>query len=331
MSTLSGSTARVSVIIPVYGTAPFVAEALDSVLAQTYTDYEIIVVNDGSPDSKLLDEVLDPYQERITYIVQENRGSSGARNTGLKAARGKYVAMLDSDDRWHPEYIASQLAVLDADPTIDVVYPDAVRFDSKGIGTRRYSDEYPVGGDVSFRRVLGRECQIYGEATAQRATLLRVGLYDEELVSGEDFELWLRVLKAGGRIVYNDRVLAYYRTREGSHTSNDVIIATNVLKVLDKVGKEMQLTTEERATLDRQRERGVATLDLLEGKRAFVEGDSRTAIAKLTRAADQTKSWRLQAAIAALRIAPGLLLRLYRMRERLERCRADSRNGYLSA
>ena len=142
--------------------------------------------------------------------------------------------MLDSDDRWHPEYLTSQLSVLDADPTIDVVYPDAVRFSSGGMGVTRYSDEYPVGGDVSFRRVLGRECHIYGEVTARRETLLRVGLYDEDLESAEDFELWLRVLKSGGRIVYNDRVLAYYRIREGSHTSKDVRIAGNVLKALEQ-------------------------------------------------------------------------------------------------
>ncbi len=311
----SVSSARVSVIIPVYGTAPFVAEALDSVFSQTYGDCEVIVVNDGSPDSKMLDKVLEPYRDRITYIVQENRGSSGARNTGIRAARGEYVAMLDSDDRWHPEYMTSQLAILEADPSIDVVYTDAVRFDSRGTGRRRYSEEYSVGGEVSFRRVLARECQIYGEVTARRETLLRVGLYDEDLPTGEDFELWLRVLKAGGRIVYNDRVLAYYRTREGSLTSDDVSLATNLLKVLDKVDREMQLTAEERATLDHQRARAVAHLSRVEGKRAFVEGDSLRAVAKLTVAANHSKSWKLRAAIVALRIAPDLLLWVYRRRE----------------
>ena len=309
------SSVEVSVIIPVYGTAHLVAEALDSVLSQTYGDCEIIVVNDGSPDSKMLDEVLEPYRDRITYIVQENRGSGGARNTGIKAARGEYVAMLDSDDRWHPEYMASQLKILKADPTIDVVYSDAVRFNSRGTGTRRYSDEYPLGGKVSFQRVLARECHIYGEVTARRETLLRVGLYDEDLPTGEDFELWLRVLKAGGRIVYNDRVLAYYRTREGSLTSNDVRLAANLLKTLDKVDKEMQLTAEERATLRHQRERAVAHISRLEGKRAFIEGDPLGAIAKLTVAANHTGSWKLRAAILALRFAPALLLWVYRRRE----------------
>jgi glycosyltransferase involved in cell wall biosynthesis len=92
----------VSVIVPVYATAPYVAEALDSILAQTFTDYEILVVNDGSPDTELLETVLQRYAGRIRYLRQENAGVSVARNTALAAARGRYVAMLDSDDTWHP-------------------------------------------------------------------------------------------------------------------------------------------------------------------------------------------------------------------------------------
>ena len=330
LSTPSGSGKRVSVIVPVYGTAAFVADALDSVLKQTYTNYEIIVVNDGSPDSSLLDEVLKPYRNRIIYIVQENRGSSSARNTAIRAAQGEYVAMLDSDDRWHPEYLVSQLAVLDADPTVDVVYPDAVRFRSERMGVTRYSEQYPVGGEVTFPRVLARECHIYGEVSARRDTLLRVGLYDEDLESAEDFELWLRVLKSGGRIVYNDRVLAYYRIREGSHTSNDLRLASNVLKVLNKVGREMELTVSERAILDRQRLDLKAKLNLLEGKKALIEGDLPTAGMMLTAAANHSASWKLRTIAATLRVAPGLVRRLYMLRESWQR-RRDSEPGLHSA
>lgn len=316
-----GSDPRVSVIVPVYATTPYVAEALDSVLMQTYTDYEIIVVNDGSPDSEELEEVLKPYRDRITYIAQDNRGSSGARNSALKVARGLYVAMLDSDDRWDPEYLASQVGVLESDATIDVVYPDAVRFNSKGVGSKRYSDSYPVGGEITFLRVLERKCEIYGGVTARRQMLLRVGMYDEELRNAEDYDLWLRVLKAGGRITYNERVLARYRVREGSNTSNAMQLATHVLKILTKVGREMELTAEERAALDRQRAGMEAVVSLLEGKRAFIEGNTRTAITKLKAAAHHTKAWKLHAAIACLRVAPGLILWLYRLRELWERRR----------
>jgi hypothetical protein len=285
------------------------------VLKQTYTDYEIIVVNDGSPDSEVLEKVLKPYWDRVTYIVQENRGSSGARNSALRVARGYYVAMLDSDDRWDPEYLASQVGLLESDPTVDVVYPDAVRFTYEGVGSTRYSESFPVGGEITFLRVLTRKCQIYGEVTARRDMLLRVGMYDEELRSGEDYELWLRVLKAGGRITYNDRVLAYYRMREGSHTSNEVILATNVLKILDKVGREMELTAEERTALNHHRADIAAVLSLSEGKEALLKGDTLTAISKLKVAAHHTKSWKLGATIACLRVAPAIVLWFYRLRE----------------
>lgn len=309
------SSPRVSVIVPAYAAARFIAEALDSVVAQTFTDYEIIVVNDGSPDTELLEQALAPYRDRIVYIVQENRGSSGARNTALRAARAPLVAMLDSDDRFHPEYLASQIAVLDADPTVQVVYPDALRFDERGVGTERYSERYAVGGEVTFRRVLARECQIYGEVTARRDTLVAVGMYDEQLRSGEDLDLWLRVLKAGHRIVYNDRVLAYYRSRSDSHTADERTLSANVLTLIDRLPGKMSLDPEERALLREQRADIVAKIDFAEGKAAFVAGDAREAIARLSAARARMGGWKLGLAIAALRAAPGALRRLYAVRD----------------
>ena len=316
MSPVVGSEARVSVIIPVFGTAPFVPAALDSVLAQTYPHYEIVVVNDGSPDSGLLDQLLQPYLGRIIYLVQENRGSSAARNAGIKVARGEYVAILDSDDYWHPEYLASQLAVFDSDRTIDVVYPDAVRFTSEGKITRQFSKLHPVGGEISFMRVLSRECEIYGGATARRDTVLRVGLYDENLRTGEDFDLWLRILKAGGRVAYNDRVLAYYRERPGSLTSNDTSLITNMLGLLDRLEAKMDLSAEERVAVARQRANASAKLALAEGKAALLAGDRRNAITKLREAFRHARGWKLAAVLFGLMTVPSLVEWLFRTRNR---------------
>lgn len=321
MNAPSRSETRVSVIIPVYGTAPYVADALDSVLGQTFPSHEIIVVNDGSPDSELLDNVVARYRAQLTYIVQENRGASAARNAAIRVARGEYVAILDSDDYWSPDYLASQVSALDADRTVDVVYPDAIVFSPDRKRERRFSDFFPVRGEVSFLRVLGGKCQIYGGVTARRESFLRVGLYDENLRTGEDLDLWLRILKGGGRIAYNDSALAYCRERPGSLTSNEVTLSRNMLKLLDGLGRKLELTAEERAAVDRQRSSVAAKLSLVEGKQAFLAGDRRTAINKLTAASKHTRSWKLLAAIASLRIAPGLLLRLYRLRGRWERAR----------
>lgn len=316
MSAVAGSAPRVSVIIPVFGTAPFVPAALDSVLAQTYPHYEIVVVNDGSPDSELLDQLIKPYVDRIIYLVQENRGSSAARNAAIKVARGEYLAILDSDDYWHPEYLASQLAVFDSDPGIDVVYPDAIRFMSGRNITRSFSKLHPVGGEISFMRVLSRECEIYGGATARRDTVLRVGLYDENLRTGEDFDLWLRILKSGGRVVYNDCVLAYYRERPGSLTSNDTALIRNMLGLLQRLEAKMDLSVEERRAVDRQRAHATARLALAEGKEALLAGDRAGATSKLRQAFRHTRRWKIGAVLLGLRIVPGVVDWLYRVRER---------------
>jgi glycosyltransferase involved in cell wall biosynthesis len=107
----------VSVVIPTYNRAKYVTETIDSVLSQSYTDYEIIVVNDGSTDNTR--EALAPYMDRIRYIHQKNSGVSAARNRGIKAARGKWIAFLDSDDIWVPEKLEKQIRVADC---TDVIY-----------------------------------------------------------------------------------------------------------------------------------------------------------------------------------------------------------------
>src|SRR5260221_785574 len=90
----------VSVVIPAYNVARYISETLESVFAQTFTDYEVIVVNDGSPDTEDFEQAIAPYLNRILYLKQENLGASVARNTGLQAARGEFIAFLDADDLW---------------------------------------------------------------------------------------------------------------------------------------------------------------------------------------------------------------------------------------
>src|SRR4028119_1061372 len=117
----SATTPRVSVIIPVYNCDRYIQEAIESVLNQTYSDYEIIVVDDGSTDNTR--SVLEPYFHRIHYIYQENQGASAARNRGLQEARGKFVAFLDADDFFLlPSKLAEQVACFEAQPRLGVVH-----------------------------------------------------------------------------------------------------------------------------------------------------------------------------------------------------------------
>ena len=121
-SAINISSPLVSVIIPAYKVAPFINETLESVFAQDLNDFEVIVINDGSPDTEDLEVALEPYKERITYLKQANLGAGAARNAGLRAARGTYVAFLDGDDIWFPIFLSEQIRFLETGDGFDLVF-----------------------------------------------------------------------------------------------------------------------------------------------------------------------------------------------------------------
>jgi glycosyltransferase involved in cell wall biosynthesis len=316
-SPLSGASAcAVSVIMPAFRVAEYIAEALDSVLAQRFDDYEIIVVNDGSPDTEELERVLAGYQPHIVYLKQQNRGLSGARNTAIRAARGEFIALLDPDDMWEPDYLAVHVAAMRNDPTIDVYYSNAIIFgDGADVG-RELMDVCPTAGEVSFESVIMQECNVLICATVRREAILRAGLFDEALRSSEDFDLWLRILKTGGRVSYHRQPLARYRRRRGSLSSDPVWMCEHYLQVLDKVERTMTLTRSELETVQRRSAHMRATLNLHEGKRAFFSGDALAAIEKLNTANAYLNNRKLALTLWLMRFAPRLLMSIYKARDR---------------
>ncbi len=306
----------VSVIVPAYNVAGFIKEALDSAFAQTFTDYEVIVINDGSPDSQELERVLEPYMERIHYIKQENRGLSGARNTAVRAARGQFIALLDADDAWLPDYLEAQTARMLADTTLDVLYPDALVFGDAPEAGKHFMELCPSEGDVTFESLVKQECNVMICSMARRETVLRVGLFDENLRSSEDFDLWLRITKAGGRIGYHRKVLARYRRRRGSLSSDPVWMCKHILMVLEKAERTLALTEQARKVLDEAMTRFRALQRFHEGKRAFFEGDAKRAIEGLSEANLFLKSRKISLMLMLLKFAPRLMLRAYDMRDR---------------
>src|SRR5690242_14639272 len=125
MSRRQVSNPIVSVVIPAYRAAPYISETLASVFGQTLPDFEILLVNDGSPDTDDLERAIEPYRDRIVYIEQENRGPGAARNTAISRAQGEFLAFLDSDDVWLPHYLAEQIGALRSDAGLDFIYADA--------------------------------------------------------------------------------------------------------------------------------------------------------------------------------------------------------------
>lgn len=318
------ATPLVTVVIPTYNTADYTGAAIESVLAQTYASYEIIVVNDGSPDTLQLERVLSRFGDRVRYISQENQGVSAARNTGILAATTPFVAFLDSDDVWEPDYLAVQMAMFDADPSLDAIYPNARIFGDHPHAGRTFMDVCPSDGPVTFEAILTQRCNVFIGMVARRDVLVRAGLFDPALGAAEDFELWLRVVTGGGRMAYHRRPLVRFRKRRGSLSSDPVWMMTQALKAVDKVRRTVTLDERQRIAVERRYREFEAELALAEGKRAFFRLDAEAALRHLQTANATLHSARLSAICAVLRLAPRLLLNLYRWRDRLV-LRSDTR------
>ena len=137
---------KVSVIIPTYQYDSFIGEAIDSVLAQTYKDYELIVVDDGSIDRTR--EIISKYGSNINYIYQENKGLAAARNTGIRATKGEYLSFLDADDAWLPNKLEVEVEFLDTHPVVGMVYSNYFYFGSR-VSTRNSSfTALPDGSEI---------------------------------------------------------------------------------------------------------------------------------------------------------------------------------------
>ena len=311
------STPLVSVIMPAYRVTEYIGAAISSVLNQTFSNYEIIVINDGSPDTDELESEIARYRGRIVYIKQENRGCSAARNIGIQVARGKYIALLDPDDLWEPHYLAEQLNILESNSGIDVLYCDALIFGDSKLAGRRFMEAMPSRGDVTFEALITQRCNVMISVTARRETVLRVGMFDENLRSAEDFDMWLRIVQQGGRISYHNQVLVKYRRHATCLSADPVWMCRHILKVFDNVRSRGSLSTADSNLLQSQTRRFRALVCLNEGKRAFFSGNARRAIAKLTEANAVLRSKKIDLVLLMLRTAPQLLLRAYDLRDRL--------------
>lgn len=176
----------VSVVIPSYNYGRYVTEAIDCALAQTHRPLEVIVVDDGSTDDTRAR--LAPYLDRIRYVHQENRGLSAARNTGIRQARGEWIALLDADDLWHPRKTEIQLAAVGNDVTIGLVgSPDQVR------AIPVVLPESPRVRRMNVRDCLARPPVAPSTVLVRRRCFDTVGFFDESLTSVEDRDMWLRL------------------------------------------------------------------------------------------------------------------------------------------
>ena len=276
----------VSVISPAYNAAAYIPEALASVFSQTFSDFEVIVVNDGSPDTPALETALTPFRERIIYLKQENRGPSGARNLGIQRARGEFVAFIDSDDIWLPEYLAEQMQWFGAQPAPDVVCANMSTYGNPHVHPTTLTTKPSSGREnVSLRDLLLLDYVLLPSCVvARRSTLLSAGLFDEKIVRGEDWDLWLRIAHKGGRIVASKRVLGLRRVHAGGLTRAVWETLKDEIRILTKWKETAELAPDIRELLNEKLSQVNAYVDLEEGKRLLKAGEAGEARERLERA-----------------------------------------------
>lgn len=206
----------VSVIVPVWNRERFIAEAIHSILAQTFTEFELIVVDDGSTDGtrNVVASIADP---RLHCLHREHRGISAAMNAGLAVAKGRYIARLDSDDGWLPDMLSTQVALLEARSDVGLVYARGECTDSDWRPlsmTWGYPLRYP---GETFRSMVYNDSTCNITVVCRRECFERVGTYDESLQTSEDLDMWLRVARHF-EFAFTDQVLARIRLHGGSIT-----------------------------------------------------------------------------------------------------------------
>jgi len=216
-----------TVIITTYNRARKVEEAIDSVLAQTFDDYELIVVDDGSTD-ETPERLSQRYSEsQINYVYQRNRGKPGARNTGIKLARGEYIAFLDSDDRWKPNKLERQAAFIREHDNVEILYGPVEVIDESGKmlveDTHRirkaFQRQHHRG--ETYENLIDKWVLFSSNLVIKRDLIERIGGYDEAIHHLEDVDLYLRVALNKCVFHYIDDPLAEYRCYEGNTRGDD--------------------------------------------------------------------------------------------------------------
>ena len=220
---------KISVIIPAYNAEKYIAEALDSVLAQTYPIHEIIVIDDGSTDKTA--EVVHRYINSRTrelanplnlkYFYQENRGPAAARNSGIREATGEYIAFLDADDTWMPEKLARQIEKFNESPDAGLVHAKRIRIDESGAEQETRKRHIPEG--FIFDSLLRDNFICCSSTLVKKQCFDDVGLFDEhrEIAKSEDYDMWLRIARQY-QIGYVDLPLIKYRVNPSGYCRSDL-------------------------------------------------------------------------------------------------------------
>ena len=221
---------QVSVIIPTYNSARYLGEAIDSVLAQTFRDFEVLVIDDGSSDET--ETMMRRYGPPVRYIRQKNSGVAVARNRGILEGRGRYVAFLDADDTWLAHKLEKQIEALDGASGAGFCYSafTVVDSDLKPVSVSRSKRQASALEDLLLRgNVVGSVCTVLCE----RALIEMLGGFDPALSQCADWDMWVRIA-AHTEFIYVDEPLVTYRHHGGMISRNAALLESDSVRVLEK-------------------------------------------------------------------------------------------------
>jgi glycosyltransferase involved in cell wall biosynthesis len=271
----------VSVITPAWNAAAHLRETIDSVRAQTLTDWEWLIVDDGSTDDTvgMIEDhaAVDP---RIRLLKQAHAGPSAARNLAMAAATGAYYAFLDSDDVWYPGFLQAQVDVFRRHPETGLVTGNGYFLGGPHDGhpTRPLGDCCSI---LLLTDLIQDECSVFIMTVFRREVFETIGGLDETQWTSEDYDFWLRAALAGFTFRRNPRPLGRYRVRGDSLSRNRVGMIRGILQTLAKARPHCPDGTTLRTVLDTQVKRWEAELLLEEGKDALERGDAAAAARQL--------------------------------------------------
>ena len=306
-----GSSPRIAVVIPVYR-GDYLAQCVASALAQTRPPDQVIVVDDGSPDVEAIDRALLPHGDRVTLIRQANAGAGAARNRGILAADTEFIAFLDGDDIWAPDFLARQLQLLSRDPRVDLVYSNARIIGEGPLRGSLFMETAPSCGEVTLESLLSQRCTVLTSSVlVRKQVLLEVGLFDEALRRGQDFDMWVRLAAAGVRFAYTTAPLVERRLHDHNLSGNRIHELERARSVLVKLRTKLTLSAAQADILDSQVRLLQSQLHVEQGKRDLEAGALAAATTHFREAAQTGAGWKTRVVRWALQIAPGITRQAY--------------------
>ena len=282
-------TPRVAVIVPAYGVAHLLAEALSSLQAQSFAAWECVVIDDGAPDDvagAVAPFLADP---RFRFIATANQGVSAARNRAIAKSSAPLVALLDGDDLFRPDYLATMVPLLEGDPAIRLATCNARIFGAVASERPCFEDKQGSGDGQrgSLADVLDRSFGVYIGSIFRRDDFNTAGGFDTTMAQSEDLDLWVRLMQLGGDAFYVDAVLADYRVRAGSASAHAGRMLLGNIKVYEKARAALPLGRPEHAVVDRMIRECRAALDFEHAIDLVIDGHTARGLAGLRTVRDR--------------------------------------------